>query len=455
MTNVVVIPYCGADVERLGWIANLIASYPPPQVPFVFLLVRNAITVESDALKARFGQIGEVLCHVVPRGHRGDSTGIAEMFWSAMEFIHQGGVKLDGGFALWWESDMLPVKPDWLDRLDQQWRSLNEPLVMGQHVDALPPHLGGDCLPPHVHAAACYSSSICSYVPSPVGRREPFDSSMFPYLSEHPERWHASSQFTFTNVEQIEACRLSADVSVVRGLGQPSDDFVRSAIENLAPRLQLPGRICYDGPAINEVKRNNYDSCSFVDVFRSEFKPCLTDVFERHVTFEMLFAHLEELQKRDYLIVETGCVRHDEWKDGRATVLFDRFVQFHGGQLISVDCTPGHCRYANAHTSDQSTIVRGDSVQVLAQLSRQLDRKVDLLYLDSFDVSWDDVHPSALHHLMEFCAVRPLLQAGSVVVVDDHGFGPGGGKSAYVKKLLSATGDRLIFERYQIAWILS
>lgn len=40
---------------------------------------------------------------------------------------------------------------------------------------------------------------------------------------------------------------------------------------------------------------------------------------------EAVFRYLESLARSEYLIVETGCIRQDDWIDGRSTVLFDQF----------------------------------------------------------------------------------------------------------------------------------
>ena len=51
-----------------------------------------------------------------------------------------------------------------------------------------------------------------------------------------------------------------------------------------------------------------------------------------------------------------------------------------------------------------------------------------LLYLDSFDLDPDNPTPSAIHHVLELLAARPLLGPGTVVVVDDYGVGGDGCK---------------------------
>ena len=79
-------------------------------------------------------------------------------------------------------------------------------------------------------------------------------------------------------------------------------------------------------------------------------------------------------------------------------------------------------------------------------------RPIDLVYLDSFDLDWQDPHASSLHHLKELCALLPKLRPGCLVVVDDNA-GPIG-KGAYVREWMAAIGVRPLFDAYQVGWVL-
>lgn len=46
-------------------------------------------------------------------------------------------------------------------------------------------------------------------------------------------------------------------------------------------------------------------------------------------------------------------------------------------------------------------------------------KRVDLIYLDSWDVNWKDPLPSAIHGLNEFLTILPSLKKGSIILVDD------------------------------------
>lgn len=197
-----------------------------------------------------------------------------------------------------------------------------------------------------------------------------------------------------------------------------------------------------------------FSTGAFICIFRAEYVPRLREQTRRREEgFERLFVRLEA--RSPCTIIETGCVRQDDWADGRATVLFDRFVQLCGGRVISVDSDAEKCGYARSQVSDRTTIINDDSVSFLFRYAREHSASVDLLYLDSYDVDWNDPHPSAMHHLKELCAAMPALKPGALVVVDDHMDAEGRlGKSKYIVPFMYNIGARQFIDGYQIGWIM-
>ena len=167
-------------------------------------------------------------------------------------------------------------------------------------------------------------------------------------------------------------------------------------------------------------------------------------------------------------------MRSDNWPgDGRSTVLFDRFVEAHGGELTSIDLNPEACAYARREVGERSFVVEGDSVRELRRIARELRGRgetIDLLYLDSLDADPVDSRPAAEHALLELCAAGPALGAGSLVLVDDAyraligwprgdgGFevlrevGPSG-KASLVSDYFRRVGQPLLIDGYQRGWI--
>jgi len=176
---------------------------------------------------------------------------------------------------------------------------------------------------------------------------------------------------------------------------------------------------------------------------------------DRKATFRKMFTHLYELNRPDYIIIETGTARSPtvNWSgDGMSTILFDFFILLFGGILISIDLSDEALHMAASHTSSHINYMCGDSVAILHQLKRhpQITR-IDLLYLDSYDVDWENPHPSALHHMKELCAVQPL-SSGCMVVIDDNRGDVG--KGQYVSNYFAAIGIQPVFNQYQVGFVL-
>jgi hypothetical protein len=183
-------------------------------------------------------------------------------------------------------------------------------------------------------------------------------------------------------------------------------------------------------------------------------------VRDRATSFELIFELLDQKEDKNFLIVETGCMRADHGQlaygdDGASTFIFDDFINFYDGEVYSVDIKPENVAHAQKMVSDKTKVVCSDSVKFLWNFPE--DRKIDFLYLDSYDVRKDNPHPSQLHHVKELCAVIDKLGEGSIVCIDDHdAFFTGGqiGKGTYVKDFMENIGAECIHEGYQIVWVM-
>jgi hypothetical protein len=58
-------------------------------------------------------------------------------------------------------------------------------------------------------------------------------------------------------------------------------------------------------------------------------------------------------------------------------------------------------------------------VDFLGNFNKYCQTKIDLVYLDSFDIDWKNPFPAMQHGLKEFKAVEKYLKVGSVIVIDD------------------------------------
>ncbi len=208
------------------------------------------------------------------------------------------------------------------------------------------------------------------------------------------------------------------------------------------------------------------NNMSFSEIFNNEFYQRMISpagnnpVRNRADSFLKIFQLLEEKESKDFYIVETGTTRSDHGHlafgdDGASTYIFDQFVNHYDGKVYSVDINQSNVNYCSTLVSEKTEVICSDSVKFLWSLPK--DKKIDFLYLDSYDIEKDNPHPSQLHHVKELCAAIDKLKKGSIVAVDDHdAFFTGGkiGKGNYVKDFMDDIGATLVYEGYQIVWVL-
>jgi predicted O-methyltransferase YrrM len=184
---------------------------------------------------------------------------------------------------------------------------------------------------------------------------------------------------------------------------------------------------------------------------------------KRAPSFAMMLNHLIPIHEP--LVVETGCARQENnfEGDGMSTTIFDTFIDYHGGEFYSVDINPDNVRFATAMVK-KANLTCSDSVKFLHNQSKvwvTQNRKIDLLYLDSFDFDLNNCHPSSLHHIFELTAIMPCLREGTMVCVDDNpecvdanGNPIDAGKGLYIKQFMDLIGKERIYTGYQWVWKL-
>lgn len=210
----------------------------------------------------------------------------------------------------------------------------------------------------------------------------------------------------------------------------------------------------------------------FWDWFDNQAAPRLA---LREISFRKTFAYLDTLPG-PLTIVETGCARaKGNWAgDGQSSVLFDTYLGMRekGSQGWAIDLDPQATALCKEMVSDRIQVRTGDSVPTLRELAvefRQTGRTIDFLYLDSYDVDWNNPTPSAVHHLKELVSIVPVLRPDTLVMVDDApstcrvvGNRNGqydfvslpvvGGKGTYVAEYARQVEAPMLFSHYQAAW---
>lgn len=178
-------------------------------------------------------------------------------------------------------------------------------------------------------------------------------------------------------------------------------------------------------------------------------------LYQRSRGFDIMFRHLLT-QAPPYSIIETGTMRHPgNWKDGCSAQLFTEFVDAYGGTVRSVDIDAGACATSRAAlVSENFSVYCSDSVDWLQQQT-DLD-SVDLFYLDSYDVKWEDDTASAEHHLREFRAIESSIRPGALVAIDDNARrainGCRTGKGRMIVEYLAQKNQQPIYDQYQIIY---
>jgi hypothetical protein len=171
----------------------------------------------------------------------------------------------------------------------------------------------------------------------------------------------------------------------------------------------------------------------------------------RYDAMKAIISYLENLNK-PLNIVETGCIRIlDNWEgDGQSTILWDNLVNLTGGMVYSIDIDPIATSLTQSLVSDRVKVYTADSISTLTELALT-DIKIDLLYLDSYDIDWDNPNLSMEHHLKEFKAAAGMLSKGSVVAVDDNIIL---GKGYLIGLEAERLGYSTLIDSYIRAWIV-
>jgi len=195
-------------------------------------------------------------------------------------------------------------------------------------------------------------------------------------------------------------------------------------------------------------------SLPFSELFETQFARRLG---QREDGFRRLFERLGKRGSDHPLILETGCLRlPGNWQgDGQSTFMFDAYARCTDGMCVSVDINFDSASSARRACSSYTSVVVNDSVSFLHSLARlSFGKRIDLLYLDSFDVDPVAPLPAAIHHIKELLAAWPLIGPGTIVCVDDFLVGENGGKAGIIDDFFGNVGAEVLYSGYQKAWIV-
>lgn len=181
--------------------------------------------------------------------------------------------------------------------------------------------------------------------------------------------------------------------------------------------------------------------------------PFKYDFRKRRNTFLKTLELLDQINAN--IIIETGTSReglHGAKSNGAATIVFGKWAKLNNAFLHSVDISENSVTNAQKEVTKQGLdnyvkIHLSDSIAFL----EGFDKKVDFLYLDSYDYSSDIQvqKKSQEHHLKEFKAIENYLHNKTIVLIDDCDL-PNGGKGKLVVKYMLEKEWEILMNEYQI-----
>lgn len=239
--HTVILPYfCREEVDRYLKIAERLATFPKPKCEVTYLLASSPKTETDQDLVDAYSKLGKTIAFACPTQIFGYPEGPGAMFWDCMEFL-QANSEGNDGFSLWLESDMAPVKPNWIDRLSDEWYAGDEtPIMMGCYVPEVykyriwkKPKL---ILHPHINGGACYAMNFASHMP-PAAREGVFDMAVFQF-ADAKGRARFTRQISFSTNKRVRRDVADTNKVLLHGFMQEKDQFVDQCLEPLTEAEQ-------------------------------------------------------------------------------------------------------------------------------------------------------------------------------------------------------------------------
>jgi hypothetical protein len=184
------------------------------------------------------------------------------------------------------------------------------------------------------------------------------------------------------------------------------DKIKHFLIESFAPFLK--GKPGYQGTKIRETFQSDDKLVESHFSKNSEANHICRNTLEKSITL---------LDKSPAIIVETGS---SAWGTN-SSLLFDSYINSFGGSFSSVDLRSSPMFNLRSQCTNKSNFFCDDSISFLRKYVNLVTR-CNLVYLDSWDVNWEDPLPSALHGFSEFLIMLPMLKKGGILLVDDTPF---------------------------------
>lgn len=231
-TNIVIVPYYSEEeIRRFLKVAEHILALGSQETSFEFLLASSPRIEPSRCLLDEFSRIAPARALACPSQVFGYPQGPTAMFWDCMDHI-AATAAADGGFSLWMESDMVPVKPGWLDRLSGEWEQGGDLLVMGCFVPTVIKkrflRRSRVWVNEHINGGACYAKDFGRQVP-PEYRTGTFDLAVYPYLKQCG-RFRTTPSIAFSTVKRCQRDLSDPRRVILHGFLQDKDLFLEHCL---------------------------------------------------------------------------------------------------------------------------------------------------------------------------------------------------------------------------------
>ena len=233
----VILPYFSEqEIDRYEKIADKMLSLGPQKNRFEFLLAASPKIEPSDRLFRKMSQVATCHHFSCPTQIFGYPEGPTAMFWDCMDHLHDTN-NGDGGFGLWFESDMIPAKSDWLDRIVEDWEYAADvhPTaidVMGCYVPKVHKkrffRAQRVWVPEHVNGGACYAKDFTSNIPARF-RKGTFDMVIFEHLKQNSS-FAATESIAFSTIDRCRLDMADPRRAVLHGFMQEKDAFVNKCL---------------------------------------------------------------------------------------------------------------------------------------------------------------------------------------------------------------------------------
>lgn len=232
MTHVIILPYfCQQEIDRYLKIVHRLRQFPKQSSEYHFLLAASPKIEPNQDLLNACQAVAPTISFQCPTQVFGYPQGPTAMFWDAMDHV-RNHMPDDGGFALWLESDMAPVKENWLDMLDEQWRDGCPPLLMGCYVPPVYKKrlLRRDklMLDDHINGGACYAKHFSRLMPAEA-RGGVFDCAVY-QLAKKLGRVKTTELIDFSTNVRVRRDVMNPEKAVLHGFMQDKDTFIEQCL---------------------------------------------------------------------------------------------------------------------------------------------------------------------------------------------------------------------------------